>query len=113
MSDRGEAKELKITKKIFTDYAKRRQVTGSVAVGSTALALYTGRFTARSIIISNPDTSTHWYQVLDGTTVLIGKANLAANTQITMSDIDLPFYTSFSINSDSTLLIVTSGGFVA
>lgn len=112
MSDRGEAKEVKITKKIFTDFAKRRQVTGSVAVGSTAAVMFSGRYTARSIIISNPDTVTHWYQVLDGSTVLIGKTNLSANAMVSVSDADLPFYTNVSFNSDSTLMVFTSGGFV-
>jgi len=112
MSDRGREKELKITKKIFTDVAKRRQITGSVTIGGTAVAIYTDRFTARSIVVSNPDTATHWYQVLDGTGVLIGKVNVSANTKDSLVDLDLPFYTNVSFNSDSTLMVFTSGGFV-
>jgi hypothetical protein len=110
MSSEGGA--MKITKKIFEDIAKRRQVTGSVATGATAVALYTGRFVARSIIVSNPDTATHWFQLLDGGVPLIGKVNVSANAMVSITAVDLPFYTSVNFNSDSTLVVFTSGGFV-
>ena len=105
-------KTVEISRKIFTDIAKRRQVNGSVATGSTALALYTGRYTARSLIISNPDTVTHWFQVLDGATVLIAKTNVGANALVSIADADLPFYTNVTFNSDSPVVVFTSGGFV-
>lgn len=111
MSDRGAAKELKITKKIFTDIAKRRQVTGSVATGGVALVLFTGRFTARSLIVSNPSTSSITFTIQDGSTILIS-GTLAANSIWSISDVDLPFYTSVTFNSSVTTTIFTSGGFV-
>jgi hypothetical protein len=111
MSDRGAAKELKITKKIFIDIAKRRQVTGSVATASTALALYTGRFIAKSLNVSNPTTTSQTVQIQDGSTVLFN-FTIAAGAVWSVWDIDLPFYTSVTFNSSSTSVIFTSGGFV-
>jgi hypothetical protein len=111
MSDRGAAKELKISKRIFTDIAKRRQVTGSVATPGTAVALYTGRFLARSIVVSNPTSGSQTFQVLDGTTVLYA-FTLTAGSYWSISDADVPFYVSVSFNSTSTGVIFTSGGAV-
>jgi len=112
MAERGSEKELKITKKIFEDVAKRRQVTGSVATGGTVVALYAGRYVAKSIVISNGDTATHWFILLDGTVVLINKTNISANAMVSITAVDLPFYTGVNFNSDSTLVVLTSGGFI-
>ena len=111
MSDKGSAKELKITKKVFQDIAKRRQVTGSVATPGTVVALFIGRFTARSLIVSNPTSGSQTFQILDGTTVLVA-FTLSAGSYWNMQDADLPFYVSVSFNATSTGVIFTSGGFV-
>jgi hypothetical protein len=111
MSDRGAAKELKITKKIFTDTAKRRQLNGTIATGSTPITIYSGRFTARSFIISNPTAGSITFQILDGTTTLVS-GTISANGIWNMSDADLPFYTSVIFNASAATVIFTSGGFV-
>ena len=111
MSDRGAAKEIKITKKIFTDIAKRRTVTGSVTAPGAVIAIFTGRFTARSIIVSNPTSSTQTFQIMDGTTTLIS-FSVSANANWQISDCDLPFFSSVSFNCSSSSVIFTSGGFV-
>jgi hypothetical protein len=110
MGERGEAKELKITKKIFTDIAKRRQVNGSVVTPGTPATLYSGRITVRSIVVSNPTSGSQTFKIYDGSTVLYA-FTLAAGSYWAASDLDVPFYTSVAFDSSSTGVIFTAGAF--
>jgi hypothetical protein len=102
----------KLAKKVFIEVPKRRRVTGTVDTGETKKALYTGRFTAHSIIVSNNSTSSVWFEIYDGDTLIIGRRTLAANSTWEITDCDMVFYTSVGFNSDVTTTVFTSGGFV-
>jgi len=102
----------KLSKRVFLDVAKRRRITDTVDIGSTKKVLYTGRFTAMSVVVSNDSTSSVWFEIYDGDDKIIGRRNLAANSTWEITEAWLPFYVSVGFNSDVTTTIFTSGGFV-
>lgn len=108
MSDKGQ----KVTKKIYVNVAKRRTVNGSVTIASTAKALFTGMFTAISLFVSNNSTVSDWLEIYDGSTLLIGRRTLAANATYEIAEVWLPFFVSVTVNSGTTTMIFTFGGFV-
>ena len=102
----------KRAKKVFIEVPKRRRITGTVDTGGTKKVLYTGRFTAKSIIVSNNSTASVWFEIYDGDELIIGRRTLAANSTWEITECDVVFYTSVAFNSDVTTTILTASGSV-
>jgi len=91
----------------------RRRLTGSVVTPGTPVTLYTGAYTALSLMIHNPTSNTQTWLIYDGTTCLVGATGvtIAANVLFEKDLWFMPFATSVRIDASSALVVFTFGGY--
>jgi len=99
------------------DYLKvknRKRLTGSVVTPGTPVTLYTGTYTALSLLIHNPSTVTQTWLIYDDKTALVGAAGvqIAANAILQKELWWMPFETSVRIDASSAELVFTFGGYL-
>lgn len=95
---------------------KADRLAGSVAVANTAVILQgifytTGPFRAETILVSNPTAGVVTYIILDGAVVL-ASASVAANAILTLTPINIPFFTSVQFNSNNVNTVCVVGGYI-
>jgi len=92
----------------------RLRLTGSVVLPGTPVTLYTGAYTALSLMIHNPSSAAQTWLLFDGTTCLVGAAGVAiAAGAIMQKDLWwMPFAASVRIDSSSADVVFTLGGYI-
>lgn len=98
------------------DYLKvvnRLRLTGSVVAPGTPVTLYTGAYTALSLMVHNPSSAAQTWLLYDGATCLVGAAGVAIAAGV-LFEKDLwwmPFAASVRIDSSSADVVFTLGGY--
>ena len=103
---------------LVEDYLKvvaRRRLTGSVVTPGTPVTLYTGAYTALSLMIHNPGSNTETWLIYDGDTALVGASgvSIAAGVLFEKELWWMPFETSVRIDASSTQIVFSFGGYTA
>lgn len=98
------------------DYLKvknRLRLTGSVVAPGTPVTLYTGKYTALSLMVHNPDSAVHTWTIYDGNTCLVGATGIqiAANVLFEKDLWFMPFGTSVRIDASAATVVFTLGGY--
>jgi len=97
----------------YLKIVNRLRLTGSVVTQGTPVTLYTGAYTALSLMVHNPTSNAQTWLIYDGATCLVGAAGVAIAAGV-LFEKDLwwmPFATSVRIDASSALVVFTMGGY--
>lgn len=89
----------------------RKRLTGSVVTPGTPVTLYTGKYTALSLMVSNGTSMSQTWQIFDGNVELMAPIAIAANSLFEKDLWFMPFETSVSIDASDPSVIFTFGGY--
>lgn len=97
----------------YLKVANRKRLTGSVVMPGTPVTLYTGKYTALSLMIHNPNTVAETWLIYDDTTLLVGAAgvSIAAGVLFEKDLWWMPFETSVRIDASSAAVVFSFGGY--